>query len=221
MNKISFSNLPELLIGGDKMSIEVRVPEEIADYKESIIAGLSIRQLVCGGIALLCGVPTFLLLKNINSDLATYATMIVTIPAFCLGFIKKDGYNFETFLKIKLYAFFSKNQRGYETNIEKNILPVEVEQYRHAIQDMIAEEEKEITRQGKKRGDKRVLNKREQRHKSKNKGKAKPEYDLVEITKKGAERKRKTAYKSIKAATRNNRKEKQKKPKKVKSRGGS
>jgi hypothetical protein len=203
------------------MSIEVRVPEEIADYKESIIAGLSIRQLVCGGIALLCGIPTFLLLRNVNTDLATYATMIVTIPAFCLGFIKKDGYNFETFLKIKLYAFFSKNQRGYETNIEKNILPVEVEQYRQAIQEMMAEEEKEIMQQGKKRGDKRVLNKREQRHKSKNKGKAKPEYDLVEITKKGAERKRKTAYKSIKAATRNNRKEKQKKPKKVKSRGGS
>ena len=203
------------------MSIEVRVPEEIADYKESIIAGLSIRQLVCGGIALLCGIPTFLLLKNINSDLATYATMIVTIPAFCLGFIKKDGYNFETFLKIKLYAFLSKNQRGYETNIEKNILPVEVEQYRQAIQEMMSEEEKEIIRQGKKRGDKRVLNKREQRHKSKNKGKAKPEYDLVEITKKGAERKRKTAYKSIKAAAGNNRKEKQKKPKKAKSRGGT
>ena len=203
------------------MSIEVRVPEEIADYKESIIAGLSIRQLVCGGIALLCGIPTFLLLRNVNTDLATYATMIVTIPAFCLGFIKKDGYNFETFLKIKLYAFFSKNQRGYETNIEKNILPAEVEQYRQAIQEMMAEEEKEITRQGKKRGDKRVLNKREQRHKSKNKGKAKPEYDLVEITKKGAERKRKTAYKSIKAAAGNNRKEKQKKPKKAKSRGST
>ena len=46
------------------MSIEVRVPEEIADYKESIIAGLSIRQLICGGIALLCGIPTFLLFKN-------------------------------------------------------------------------------------------------------------------------------------------------------------
>lgn len=203
------------------MSIEVRVPEEIADYKESIIAGLSIRQLVCGGIALLCGIPTFLLLRNVNTDLATYATMIVTIPAFCLGFIKKDGYNFETFLKIKLYAFFSKNQRGYETNIEKNILPVEVEQYRQAIQEMMAEEEKEIIQQGKKRGDKRVLGKAEQRHKSKNKGKAKPEYDLVEITKKGAERKRKTAYKSIKAAARNNRKEKQKKPKKAKSRGST
>ena len=34
------------------MSIEVRVPEEIKDYKESIIAGLSIRQLLCGGVAL-------------------------------------------------------------------------------------------------------------------------------------------------------------------------
>ncbi len=190
------------------MSIEVRVPEEIADYKESIIAGLSIRQLVCGGIALICGVPTFLLLRNINSDLATYATMVITIPAFCLGFIKKDGYNFETFLKIKLYSFFSKNQRGYETNVEENILPVEVEQYRQTIEEMIAEEEKESMQQGKKRGDKRVLSKTEQRHKSKNKRKTKPEYDLVEITKKGTERKRKAAYKSIKAATGSNGKKK-------------
>ena len=200
------------------MSIEVRVPEEIADYKESIIAGLSIRQLVCGGAALLCGVPTFLLLKNINADLATYATMVVTIPAFCLGFIKIDGHNFETFLKIKLYSFFSKNQRGYETNIEENILPIEVEQYRQAIQEAIAEEEKKNMQQGKNRGDRRVLSKTEQRRKSKNKGKTKPEYDLVEITKKGTERKRKAAYKSLKAATRSNRKKKQKTPKKTESR---
>ena len=90
-------------------------------------------------------------------------------------------------------------------------MPIEVEQYRQAIQEMIAEEEKEIIQQGKKRGGKRVLGKtRGQKGQSKNKRKAKPEYDLVEITKKGTERKRKTAYKSIKAATRNNRKEKQK-----------
>ncbi len=41
------------------MSIEVRVPEEIKEYKESIIAGLSVRQLICGGAGLLCGVHIF------------------------------------------------------------------------------------------------------------------------------------------------------------------
>ena len=48
------------------LSIEVRVPEEIKDYKESIIAGLSIRQLACGAVAFVCGIPTFLILRNIN-----------------------------------------------------------------------------------------------------------------------------------------------------------
>jgi len=203
------------------MSIEVRVPEEIADYKESIIAGLSIRQLICGGIALLCGVPTFLLLNNVNSDLATYAAMAVTIPAFCLGFVKKDGYNFETFLKIKLYAFFSKKQRGYETNIDENILPIEVEQYRQIIQEMMAEEEKNNIQQVKKRGDKRVLGKAGQKRKRKNKGKAKPEYDLVEVTEKSVKRKRKAAYKSLKAAAGSNRKKKQQTKEKTESRSGS
>jgi hypothetical protein len=93
------------------MSIEVRVPEEIKDYKESIIAGLSIRQLACGAVAFGCGVPTFLLLRNINMDLATYATMAAVVPAFCIGFIRKGGYTFEKYLKIKLKAVFGKNKR--------------------------------------------------------------------------------------------------------------
>lgn len=185
------------------MSIEVRVPEEIKDYKESIIAGLSVRQLICGGVALMCGIPTFLLLKNINQDLATYATMAVTIPAFCVGFIKKDGYNFETFVKIKLYALFSKNKRGYETNPENTILPVEAEEYRQIIQEIKKEEQNNM--QEKKRGVNNVCV-RQKHSKTKTKGKAKTEYDFVEITKKSSERKRKTAYKSIKGTARSYRK---------------
>jgi hypothetical protein len=196
------------------MSIEVRVPEEIADYKESIVAGLSIRQLVCGGIAMVCGVPTFLLLKNVNADLATYTTMAVTIPAFCIGFIKKDGYNFETYLKIRLYTLFSKNQRGYETDNYANELPIEVEEYRPIIQKLQAEKE---VNEDKKRGENCVIHKEKQVSRGVAK-QTKTEYDLVEVTEKSLKRARKTAYKKFKATAGGNRKEKQEEKEKAESR---
>jgi hypothetical protein len=196
------------------MSIEVRVPEEIADYKESIVAGLSIRQLVCGGIAMVCGVPTFLLLKNVNADLATYTTMAVTIPAFCIGFIKKDGYNFETYLKIRLYTLFSKNQRGYETDNYANDLPIEVEEYRPIIQKLQVEKE---VNEDKKRGENRVIKKEKQVSRGVAK-QTKTEYDLVEVTEKSLKRARKTAYKKFKATAGGNRKEKQEEKEKTESR---
>lgn len=168
-------------------SIEVRVPEEIMDYKESIIAGLSVRQLICGSIALLCGIPTFFLLKNINDDLALYSTMIVTIPAFCVGFIKRDGYNFETFMKIRLCNFFSKSKRGYEINSDSD-LPIEIEEYRKLLLN------KDL-----------VLNNDEKANIVKNKKNIKAkkklvvEYELVEIAtrKKHIKKKRKEIYKSL------------------------
>jgi hypothetical protein len=196
------------------MSIEVRVPEEIADYKESIVAGLSIRQLVCGGIAMVCGVPTFLLLKNVNADFATYTTMAVTIPAFCIGFIKKDGYNFETYLKIRLYTLFSKNQRGYETDNYANELPIEVEEYRPIIQKLQAEKE---VNEDKKRGENRVIKKEKQVSRGVAK-QTKTEYDLIEVTEKSLKRARKTAYKKFKATAGGNRKEKQEEKEKAESR---
>jgi hypothetical protein len=181
------------------MSIEVRVPEEIYDYKESIIAGLSLRQLICGGIAMAMGLPAFFLLKDINEDLATYVTMAVVIPAFCVGFIKKDGYNFETFAKIRLYSMFSKSKRTYETNPEENEIPVESEEYR------LYKDEKEI-----KRGENNV---RQKNKKVKNRTIDREECEFVEISEKNSERKRKAIYQSLAKAKRNNRKEKPKKEK--------
>lgn len=184
------------------MSIEVRVPEEIKDYKESIIAGLSIRQLLCGGVALLTAVPTFLLLRNVDQDLATYVTMAVVAPTFCIGFIKKDGYNFETYLKIKLHSFFGKNRRVYETDVTENIIPVEIEEYAE-IYEEISKENQETEKE---RGGKSVRNKKKRKSERTTK---QSEYDLIEVTAKTVKRKRKTAYKNIKAATRANRAKKQ------------
>ena len=185
------------------MSIEVRVPEEIKDYKESIIAGLSIRQLACGALAFGCGVPTFLLLRNINMDLATYATMAAVAPAFCVGFIRKDGYTFEKYLKIKLKAVFGRNKRKYETvGIAP---PIEVEEYRAYYQQLAAEQAKSEEQQ---KGGNKVVHTKRERNTKKVQRKKQREYEIIEISKTSYKRARKAAYKAIKKSAGANRKEK-------------
>ena len=48
--------------------ISVSVPKEISDYKEKVIFGLSLRQLVCGVIAVGVAVATGLLLVQVHVD---------------------------------------------------------------------------------------------------------------------------------------------------------
>ena len=192
--------------------IEVRVPDEIKDYKESIVAGLSIRQLVCGAVALGCGIPTFLLLKNISNDVATYATMAVTVPAFCVGFIKKDGYTFEKYIKIRFKAMFGRSKRTYQT--KGNLPPVEVEEYREELQKYLAEKQLEELKNKKKSGGVKVAKKRVPR-------KSRRESEITEITTQSPERKRKTALKAIKSEEKSRRKEKSKNKKEATSGGGS
>ena len=185
------------------MSIEVRVPEEIKDYKESIIAGLSIRQLACGAFAFGCGVPTFLLLRNINMDLATYATMVAVAPAFCVGFIRKGGYTFEKYLKIKLKAVFGRNKRKYET--VGTAPPIEVEEFRAYYQALAAEQAKSEEQQ---KGGNKVVHTKGERNTKKVQRKKQREYEIAEISKTSYKRARKAAYKAIKKSAGANRKEK-------------
>ena len=191
------------------MSIEVRVPEEIKDYKESIIAGLSIRQLACGAVAFGCGIPTFLLLRNINMDLATYATMAAVVPAFCIGFIRKGGYTFEKYLKIKLKAVFGKNKRKYETIGTSP--PIEVEEYRAYYQELAAEQAKTEEQQ---KGGHKVVRTKGERNSKKIQIKKQREYEIAEISKTCNKRARKAAYKAIKKSAGFDRKEKRQKEEK-------
>lgn len=58
--------------------ISVSVPKEISDYKEKVIFGFSLRQLVCGVIAVGLAVATGLLLVQVlglSIDIAGYTTL--------------------------------------------------------------------------------------------------------------------------------------------------
>lgn len=187
------------------MSIEVRVPEEIMDYKEAIIGGLSLRELIWGGIAMATSAGTYLALHWINIDLATYATMAVAAPSLLIGFIRPDGRKFEVWLKIKIKCYFSKSVRGYETDSKAKLLPIENEEFREFMQKEAIEEEKQRlnelnTKQNRsfkeKRGDTIAWFKEKFKSYRGVKKTTKREYDLIEVTEKSIKRKRKAAAKT-------------------------
>lgn len=199
--------------------LEVRVPDDINEYHERIIAGLSIRQLISIGAAIAVAVPSFFLLRNISMELAVYAPMVVAIPIVLVGFFKKDGYFFEDLVMIRLKYYFSRTRRGYETDVENNQLPIEAEGCRRLIQDYYKEVETRKTAEslGKNKGfgllrkkeegesEKIVFDKKEKIKERKSgkahKGKTRESY-LIEVSAKNSKAKRKAAAKAIKASTR-------------------
>ena len=106
------------------MSIEVRIPKEITEYKEKIIFGLSIRQLLCFSVAIVIGITTYYFAnKQFGQDAASYIVIAEVIPIFALGFFKKDGFNFEKYVVLVFRHFFGQGKRKYE--VELNITKLE------------------------------------------------------------------------------------------------
>ncbi|WP_429960180.1 PrgI family protein [Enterococcus sp. AZ012] len=87
------------------MAVEVRVPKDIKEYKEKIIAGMSMKQLFSVGIAI--GVNSFISILFIkllgySMDTVSWIMIICSIPIVAFGWFKKDGLNFKQFI----YYFF-------------------------------------------------------------------------------------------------------------------
>ncbi len=101
-----------------KISLEVRVPKEITEYKEKILFGLSIRQLFSFIIALLVGFSAYYIsFKFFGKDVASYVVILITMPIFAFGFFKKDGFPFEKYIFIILRQKLGNNKRIYKTDI--------------------------------------------------------------------------------------------------------
>lgn len=88
------------------MAVEVRVPKDIKEYKEKIIAGMSMKQLLTVGIAI--GVNAiisliFMRFLGYSMEIVSWIMIICSIPIVAFGWLKKDGLSFKQFL----YYFFS------------------------------------------------------------------------------------------------------------------
>lgn len=85
--------------------ISTKINQEITTYREKFFLGLSIRQLVCGGIGISVALFTAFIgsmVFHLNLNLLGYIIMVEVIPICALGFLRPHGYNFETYTKIYL-----------------------------------------------------------------------------------------------------------------------
>ncbi len=79
--------------------ISVDVPKEIREYKEKLVFGLTIRQLIAVIIALGICVPLYLYGRlYLNDELLSWLIIFVAIPCVAVGFFKKNGMPFEKYI---------------------------------------------------------------------------------------------------------------------------
>lgn len=155
------------------ISLEVRVPKEITEYKEKILFGLSIRQLFSFIIAMILGFISYYVISKIfNKDIASYVVILTTMPIFAFGFFKKDGFTFERYIAIVIKQKLGTSKRMYKTNLNINKLN---------------------SKEGDKIGYKRLLEGKKRQRKER-------EYQVFEIRKKDTKRKSKEINRKIKAA---------------------
>lgn len=96
--------------------IEIKIPKEVRSYKETIFFGLTLRQIICLGIALSINVPMYIFLKPyIGDEIASWIIMFTGVPLFLVGFFKFNGLPFEKFALIVLkFKLFIPQKRKYK-----------------------------------------------------------------------------------------------------------
>lgn len=83
-------------------NIIVPVPTELKDIKSELVFGLTKRQLIGFGATGLVVIPSFLLLKDIDLNLAMYASFFIGTPILFMTMYKKDKMYAETWFKLWL-----------------------------------------------------------------------------------------------------------------------
>lgn len=102
------------------MSIEVRIPKEITEYKEKIIFGLSLRQLIFFVLAILVSGGSYFLLTmvfNWDKDLVGYIVIFEVFPLLALGFVRKNGFPFEKYAALIIRHKTGIHKRPYKTSL--------------------------------------------------------------------------------------------------------
>ncbi len=96
----------------------VTVPKDLTKVKSKVLFGLTRRQLVCFGAAVLIGVPLFFLLqKTVNSSTATICMIVVMLPLFLLAMYERNGQPLEVIAgQIIQTVFIRPKERPYMTN---------------------------------------------------------------------------------------------------------
>ena len=76
--------------------MEVKIPKEIRQHKESVFFGLSARQFFCSALAVILAVVVYLTCyKTIGKETASWLCILVAVPVAVAGFFTYNGLSFE------------------------------------------------------------------------------------------------------------------------------
>lgn len=96
----------------------ISVPRDLTKVKSKVMFNLTKRQLICFGVAVLLGVPSFFLLKTVvKTNTAVMGMMVIMMPFFFLAMYEKNGQPLEVILNHMIQAVFRRPKtRPYVTN---------------------------------------------------------------------------------------------------------
>jgi len=79
--------------------MEIRINKEIRDYQESVVLGLSARQLVFSAAAVVAAVIVYFALKDVlGTETVSWVCILCAFPLAAAGFVKYQGMTFWQFL---------------------------------------------------------------------------------------------------------------------------
>ena len=96
----------------------VTIPKDLTKVKSKVLFGLTRRQLICFGAAVLVGVPLFFLLRNtVDSSMATLCMILVMLPFFLFAMYERHGQPLEVVIEQMVQALFVRpKERPYQAN---------------------------------------------------------------------------------------------------------
>ena len=96
----------------------VTVPKDLTKVKSKVLFGLTRRQLICFGAAVLVGVPLFFLLKDaVDSSTATLCMILVMLPFFLFAMYERHGQPLEVIIGQMVQTMFVRpKERPYQTH---------------------------------------------------------------------------------------------------------
>ena len=96
----------------------VTIPKDLTKVKSKVLFGLTRRQLICFGAAVLVGVPLFFLLKDtVNSSTATLCMILAMLPFFLFAMYERHGQPLEVIIQQMIQTMFVRpKERPYQTH---------------------------------------------------------------------------------------------------------
>lgn len=124
--------------------LEIKINKDPREYKDKLLFGLSVRQLLCTAIMLLINIPLYIWgSKILGESITGYLLILVAVPLVLIGFFEYNKMPFERVLLSMIQVKFIRPEKRYRYYSNENIVA--------ALDKQILEQELRVKKEKKKR----------------------------------------------------------------------